>query len=628
MPKLNFILASDSPIDEWFFRLELDMDGMNAERVNAGVMPFLADHDFRALIGLVEELTPEETLVRGVAKSASNPKATEVWRDIDEEVRNGISVGFMIDKMLLVEASDSDPWDDLFRATEWTPYEASSVTIPADINAQVSRSMTETKVASSASMQPKVRRNVVLEAYEEHARASGLSEAEAKDWALRRFQRANVKGRITRFLSEGDTPTGGLVMDPQDQDNDQDRAGQDADPAGGAHAECVSREEFTQFRERVASVAFQPAGSYQVRAQEQARERPFEVGRLLELQLAPGNLRVEREAALEVVETEELKDKAQHGGVILSHRQMNDILGTFRSPKPLERADGMTQRASVLAGSWDSEIVDYTQAAQWLFDRAPILEMCTVLQADYGELVELPRATAVVTVDAIAEGADVTESAATRDTIQLVPKEVPVEQPLSRRAFRQPPTMAFFMEQIAMAIADYKVKMALIGTGTGNDPTGVLETTGITSLTDVAKGAVAWADTHLLQEALDLERIPEMGRAYVGGVKAYHLYQQETRDSAGGGGFVVGGFSDAHMINMYPSYQSTHLEEVVTGANNDKSHMIYGAWPELFLGLWGGVEIWADTTTHANKVTLRAYCEFDSVVRRTKAFSAYAVTGF
>ena len=64
--------------------------------------------------------------------------------------------------------------------------------------------------------------------------------------------------------------------------------------------------------------------------------------------------------------------------------------------------------------------------------------------------------------------------------------------------------------------------------------------------------------------------------------------------------------------------------DLTKGTGIDLSAMIFGAWADLLIGQWGGIDLIVDDVTEAAKgdVRLVAHSEWDIAVRHAESFAA------
>lgn len=137
--------ASDKPIPHWFGLLALSMrpGAMRTERL-AGGAAVLLNHDTTQQIGVIESYrTGTDGIARAVIRFSRSSLGQEIFNDIADGIRRGVSVGFLIHEIHLEREADGEP--PLYRSDDWEPYEISIVSVPADISVGVGRSADDAK---------------------------------------------------------------------------------------------------------------------------------------------------------------------------------------------------------------------------------------------------------------------------------------------------------------------------------------------------------------------------------------------------------------------------------------------------------------------------------------------------
>ena len=129
-------VSSEQPVSRSFGKEVIDhsRENMNLEFLNSGRAPLLLNHNMESQIGVVEsvELDEDARRLRASVRFGKGERASEVFEDVTDGIRQNISVGYRIDRR--VERED-DP-DDYYRVAT-TPMEISIVSIPADQSNQV-----------------------------------------------------------------------------------------------------------------------------------------------------------------------------------------------------------------------------------------------------------------------------------------------------------------------------------------------------------------------------------------------------------------------------------------------------------------------------------------------------------
>jgi HK97 family phage major capsid protein len=141
----EFAFATDQPIEHWFGMLQLDVSkgAVDLSRVEAGVCPFLVNHDRDDQVGVVVpgsiQLGP---VIRGTVKFSRSDRGEEILNDVKDEIRNGTSIGLLVQDLELLNEKEAQKGAiPMYRATKWTMLENSVASIPADIDCGAGRSL-------------------------------------------------------------------------------------------------------------------------------------------------------------------------------------------------------------------------------------------------------------------------------------------------------------------------------------------------------------------------------------------------------------------------------------------------------------------------------------------------------
>ncbi len=121
------------------FYEELDMKGARLERLNNGA-PFLADHDGSSVLrtyGVVESARVSNGQGIAVVRfdtAENDPDADKLFRKVANGIVRSVSIGYRTHKIEKVTTEGQKI--PTFRVTDFTPYEISAVTMPADDSAK------------------------------------------------------------------------------------------------------------------------------------------------------------------------------------------------------------------------------------------------------------------------------------------------------------------------------------------------------------------------------------------------------------------------------------------------------------------------------------------------------------
>ena len=124
---VSLAFSSEAPVDRWFGSEILDHSkkSVRLDRLKS-TGPLLLNHDSREHIGTVESATiGKDRIGRAVVRFGQGPERDAILTDIEDGIRKCVSVGYRIHRMKLEESGDDET--DVYRATDWEPYEVSLV---------------------------------------------------------------------------------------------------------------------------------------------------------------------------------------------------------------------------------------------------------------------------------------------------------------------------------------------------------------------------------------------------------------------------------------------------------------------------------------------------------------------
>ena len=133
---VRIALSSEEPVERSFGMEVLDHspESIDMSWARSGNMPVLLDHDTTRQVGIVEDFNLDSATNRTLAtvRFGRSELAQETWQDVLDGIKRSVSVGYRINSMVRDESAE----DTTYRAN-WTPMEASLVSLPADTNPMV-----------------------------------------------------------------------------------------------------------------------------------------------------------------------------------------------------------------------------------------------------------------------------------------------------------------------------------------------------------------------------------------------------------------------------------------------------------------------------------------------------------
>lgn len=556
---VNLAFSSEEPYLRWF---GLEILGHAAGEADlsflaGGTAPFLDGHDSRRQIGVIEKAWIDaDRKGRAVVRFSKNPAAQEVFQDIIDGIRKNISVGYEVEEMTLVEENAKE--GNSYRVTRWTPLEASVVAIPADRTVGVGRSTTH--------KQPEKGKNIMETTEKTPSEINRINEitALAKDikgaWKFREAaERAIVAGTSIEDFRK-------FVLEEMDKQRRESPV--NPDPRIG-HSWQREEEETPIMDAFDASIPERMGSKEATRARELSRH----------------------------IQTVRDRGAAKGLYVPLTTRANQRGLVTNLGP------DG-----GYLVGTQQGGIIDSLKNSA----------LCLLLGAtaifDLSGDMDYPKITGDSTAYWLGEGDDSTESKPTFGQIRMTPKTVACRCGISRRMMLQTRGLAeqVIRENIAQQIGIALDAAIINGSGSANQPRGILQTTGIGSVTLNAANSPTWANIVAMETEVSTDNALGGSLAYLttpviaGAMKL-------TDKGTDTGQFVLGGDNSDGKLNGYKCAVSNNVPE---------KHILFGNWADVIVGFWSGMDILVDPYTNSAKgeIIVQVFLDVDVALRHAESF--------
>ena len=559
----EFPFSSEYPVMRYFGNevLSHEMDAANLSRLNDGA-PLLFNHDPDRVVGVVERAWVDGQKRRGYVKVrfSRNKFAQEVLDDVRDNILRGISFGYSIDKM-------EERGDD-FVATQWSPYEVSVVSIPADPTIGIGRSLTDETVvqaapAASPTPEPEMENTPDLEVIRSEA-----VEAE--------------RTRIAAISALGDK------HQMQDLARELIDGGRTIDEARAAVLEKLGTQPVEQVI-RSADITSNDVGL------SDKETRSFSFARALNFLANPSDVSARRAAEfeIEVGKAAAQKYERSSNGIVIPNEVLRRdlVVGT-------PTAGGNLVADELLAGSFIDLLRNRLALAQ------AGVTMLTGLQGN----ISIPRQTSAATAYWVGENGSPTESQQAIDQVNMTPKTVGAFVDYSRRLLLQSSidVEGMIRNDLARVIALELDRAAIYGTGSSNQPLGLTNTTGIGSQTITTFGTFA--------EYIGMETDVASANADAGSLRyvinaAARGALKSTDKGTDTGNYVF----ENNEINGYPVIVSNQLQ------NNDA---LFGDFSMMIMGMWSGLDLTVDPYAGATAGTVRviALQDVDVAVKQPGAF--------
>ena len=584
--------SSEEPVERWFGDEVLShaQGAVDLSRLNDGGA-VLFNHDWDDQIGVIERAWIDaDKRGRALVRFGNGAKAAEKFQDVQDGILRHISVGYSIVNF------EEEVSDDIrtFTATRWQPYEISFVTVPADPTVGVGRSA-EPFIENPVNPTPEkgnrnMDKNQIPAAVETPAAAiPAIAATDTNNTAERGMQ--NERARVSELLAIGRSYAahGGI------------EAAEKVIKEGGSEA---------QLRAAImANMQTKPTVTAGEIGMTDKEQREFSLLRAMSA-AATGKW---DKAGLEREVSEELEKR--HGRAAAGFFVPTDLIA--RAYSKGNAANG----GNVIENDFREDLF-----IELLRNRLAVAQLgATVLDGLVGDIT-IPKHLTGNTVQWVDENGSATESNATFGQMSLKPKTVTANTELSRKFILQSSLSAeqFARSELLKAMMLGIDLAAINGKGTGNEPTGILNTAGIGAVEIGANGgAPEWKHIVALESAIAAANADIGDLAYITNARVRGLLKTKLKADGVSGYIWQDG---ATPLNGYRCAVSNQIPSNLTkGTSANKcSPLIFGNWSDLMIAHWGVLDVIVDpyTKSTAGAVRITTLQDVDIAVRHVESFAA------
>lgn len=565
------VLSSETPVQRWEYDEVLD-HSPDAVDLGCGSLPLLIGHETGPVpVASVDNLRlgPDRKL-RGTARFGTSARAQEVFEDVKAGVIRAASVAYRILDYVIDAGT--------LRATRWAPYEVSAVGVGADPEAGFYRSNQNSEGNNYMSIQNE---------------GQPAADAGTITRSQRRAQNTNAAKRAVEAERE-------RVAEIHAIGNDYgERYPGVREVADNAIETGLTVDEFRQRAlNAMKTVPCQLAG-FSNGADYSSRQ--YSLTRAVSAMIDPSSCDAgfEREVSQEI-----------------AHRSGRKPRGMYMPMGELHQRTVSVSNSGSLVGTdhLADSFIDALRARSVVMNLGP-----TILPDLTGDA-SIPRLASSATSYWIAgDGSDkATQSTPSFDAVTLTPKTVGALVLLSRKAVLQaePDAEDVTRNDLAQVIAGAIDKAAIQGSGTSNEPTGVINTSGV-STDSFAAAAPAFSEIVAMESDLLAANADATRAAYLTNPSlAGALKTTDVGTDTGTMIWTPGQEPGVGRVNGYRAFASGHVPS---------KKVILGNWADLCIGMWGGVDIEVDPYHDFAKgtVAVRCFASVDFGVRHAQSFAVY-----
>jgi len=606
--------SSEEPVPRWFGDEILDHTpgAMLDTRLQNGAA-VLWNHDTDIQIGVVEAASVDkDRRGRATLRFGRSTRAEEIWADIVDGVIRHVSVGYFV---RAIKTEEQEGERDKVTIIEWEPYEISMVSVPADASVGVGRSAGEPPEEAEAGAtntgdnieQPlsegsgnmeRILRNAAGDLVRAEVDASGniVKELEVLERA------ADTQALVTRGTQAEQQRTADLLEMGEQYSAQQ--------LVGDAIRNGTSVEEFTRtLLEHVSNTDQADRGGNQP-LDDNAGEigmSDAEIQQFSFLRAARAILEPQNRAAQEAASFEfEASEAAQ--------QSMGRASAGITVPVDVLTRALNTSTSGTNPGDTGGFLIDTTLATQsfieMLRNRAILLSLGTPMGGLVGNL-DIPGQTGSGNVFIVGEDEDVGEGNMDTGLVKMSPTTIGVFGRVTRRMMQQA-SMDVEMQfrsslatDLALGIDHY----GFYGDGVGNNPLGVMNTTGINAVEFTGQQPT-------YQELIEMETEVALDNALTDNVRyiansRFRGHCKSTEKFANSNGQTI--WETGNTVNGSTAEITNQFTD---------GDVLYGNLADVYIGLWGALDILVDPYTQSLSGTRRIvlHQDFDVALRRKESF--------
>jgi HK97 family phage major capsid protein len=599
---MNFSFSSEYPADRsWGTEiLEHNPNSANFERIKS--LQFLWNHDQDKVLGKVMDAYIGADRRGHCQIKWSGREETQKYRqDVIDGILENISFCYTIDKV--VER------DKKFYVTEWTPLEISLVSVPVDFTVGIGRSIDFINPSSETTVEVEtdgqIRSHKVPRSRTMKTTTSETPEQEDLDLEKVRSEAVTLeRDRITAINALCDTHNRPELAPDLIREN--------------RSLDYVRSKILDEIKNNPQQpVAQTPANPLGLRNKEQ---KQYSLLRAIEA-AASGDWSkagFERECSVELAKRSGL---GAPKGFLMPVRDLN--VG--------QRAPYQTGVPTFGGNTVETELMSQN-FIDLLRNKSMVMKLGATMLSGMQGNVAIPTATGAATAYWVAENGAITQSEGTFGQLAATPKTIAARSQWSRQMIQQSSVdiEQFIRRDFAQIIALGIDLAAIAGTGTGNQPRGILNTPGIGSVALGANGgqptwqSIIQLETEIAQDNADLGSM-----AYLTNAKARGKLKGTLKNPTGVSEYI---WQDTNIsngvgaMNGYKAASSNQISSTLAkGTGTNLSAIIFGCWNQIICFEWGVLDLLVNpfgAGYNSGAVDIRAMQTVDILTRYAEAFSA------
>ncbi|MEM6614550.1 MAG: phage major capsid protein, partial [Cyanobacteria bacterium P01_C01_bin.72] len=569
-------------------------DEVDLSRMNDGAMS-LFNHKRDDYLGVIEKAWLEDGKLYNTIRFGTHQRAEEIVKAINEKIFKNVSIGYRVNELVLVKKSDDDL--NTYKATNWTPFESSFVTVPADATVGVGR-----QYFDFSSNQGREISGEVIEVTPDWEKLE-----QKVDQVVQ-----TVEGLVTEGKSMGDENSTATL-----EINESDIRSQERERVNGVYA-LIKKYGHAEIGQRAIDegLSIVEARSLYLDKVKDAQEPVAETLNPVDLPnddaknysfikaigFAAGKLKSEQcGLELEVsdhIQKTRMGDKPPEGIYVDQTR-----LVSYRAPY-----DTQTPAA---AGNLISTDLLADRFIEALYNQSAFLSAGVTYMRDLTGNVEIPRESTYTNGYWIGEGQTITEDEGTFDKITMSPKKLAC---LSKITYEMINQSSIDLERLMRARLIRGLALELdrtigFGSGIAEEPLGIISHPEVLSIVLGANGAsLDWAGLINMQAEIDNANAMMGGNfCYVVNSRTKAKLMQTLDNTTGSGSWIWRNNMQAEgSIAGYQAKCSNQIPNNFSkGTATDLTAAFFGDFSNVLLGIWAGLDVMVDPYSESSNAIIK-----------------------
>lgn len=578
---VDLAFSSEMPVERYFGDEILDHSAgaIRLDRLQGGAA-LLVNHDWDDQVGVVESVEiGADRRGRAKVRFGRSARADEILQDVSDGIRRHVSFGYIIHK-IEVETRTGAP--DLVRVTDWEPYEISLVSVPADPTVGVGRSR---EIAPEETPTPtgQIAETRAAPATPQTGTPDMTETIENIDGT------AAERARVNTILALGRQFDAATLAETAVRD------GQTVDAFRSALLDAMNT-----VRGGRALTEGTAAGSQIGLTDRETRNYSFL--RLFRALANPADQTLQRAAAFEFECAAAAAERSQRSpkGLLVPADVLVRAINTSTSGSGAGDTGGYLVANDLMSQSF----------VEMLRNRTTLMGLSTAMGGLVGNI-DIPTQAGGSSGYWLGEDDEATLSAMEFDQFSLSPKTVAGMTELTRRMLMQSSldVEALARRDLATALAQAIDYAGFYGSGSSNQPLGIMNVSGINSVTFAAANPT-YAETVQMETEIAADNADAGSMAYVANARMRGHWKTTQKFASTDGSPV---WETGDTVNGYATEITNQI------ANGD---VLFGNFADHLIGMWGGLDVIVDTSTHSARGRVRIVMmqDVDMAVRRKQSF--------